>query len=160
MPTNRGFDGGGAVSEHEANAIEAVVGWMDAMRQGDLQAVAGWFHPEVTWRGVPDQAICRSRDDVLEMLGDSLIPCPEDPQRYEVDEGLRGAEAVELIVAGDNTVVLGAKVPGLSEVGGQELRGQLFNVFRVRGGRIVEVADYALRDEALEAAGAKAPAWH
>jgi len=148
------------VSKRAANAIETVVGWMDAMRQGDPQAIAGWFHPQVTWRGVPDDAICRNRDDVLEMLRDSLVPCPEDPQTYELDAGLRGAVAVELIAAGDETVVLGAKVPGLSEVGGQNLRGQLYNVFRVRGGQIVEVTDYALRGQALEAAGAEVPRWH
>ena len=108
------------MSKRAANAIETVVGWMDAMRQGDPQAIAGWFHPQVTWRGVPDDAICRNRDDVLEMLRDSLVPCPEDPQTYELDAGLRGAVAVELIAAGDETVVLGAKVPGLSEVGGTE----------------------------------------
>jgi ketosteroid isomerase-like protein len=67
--------------------------------------------------------------------------------------------AVELIAASDDTVVLGAKVPGLTETGGHELRGQFFNVFRIRGGRIVAVADYALRDQALEAAGTNAPEW-
>jgi ketosteroid isomerase-like protein len=148
------------VNKREANAIEAVVGWLDAMRRGDLQAVERWFHPRVTWQGVPDDAVCRNRADVLEMLRDNLTPCPEDPRTYEADEMVRGAEAVELIAAGDDTVVLGAKVPGLSETGGQDLRGQLFNVFRIRGGRIVEVVDYALRGQALEAAGAKAPAWH
>jgi ketosteroid isomerase-like protein len=66
------------VKKLEPNAIEAIVGWMDAMRRGDLQAIAGWFHPQVTWRGVPDDAICRNRDDVLEMLRDSLVPCPDD----------------------------------------------------------------------------------
>jgi hypothetical protein len=55
--------------------------------------------------------------------------------------------------------VLGAKVPGLSEVGDVALGGQLYNVFRVRRGRIVEVVDYARRDEAITAAGAQAPAW-
>jgi ketosteroid isomerase-like protein len=144
----------------QPNAIAAVVGWIDAMRRADLQAVAGWFDPQVTWRGVPDDAINRNRDDVLEMLRDSLTPCPEDPQTFEADGGLRGAVAIELIAASDDTVVLGAKVPGLTEVGGHDLRGQLFNVFRTRGGRIVEVADYALRDQALEAAGANAPEWH
>jgi hypothetical protein len=49
--------------------------------------------------------------------------------------------------------------PGLTEVGGTELGGQLFNVFRVREGRIAAVADYALREEALEAAGATPPDW-
>ena len=143
-----------------ANAMEAVVGWMDAMRRGDLAAVAGCFDPQVSWRGVPEDALCRYRDDVLEMLGDSLVLCPEDPERYELEPGLRGAEAVELITADSDTVVLGAKVPGLSEIGGADLGGQIFNVFRVKGGRIVEVADYAYRQEALAAAGARPPAWH
>jgi ketosteroid isomerase-like protein len=144
----------------KANAIEAVVGWMDAMRRGDLAAVAEWFDPQVSWRGVREDALCRNRDDVLEMLGESLVPCPEDPERHELEPGLRGAEAVELITAGAETVVLGAKVPGLSDGGGEDLGGQLFNVFRVRGGRIVDVADYTRRQEALAAAGARAPAWH
>jgi limonene-1,2-epoxide hydrolase len=143
----------------EPNAIEAVVGWMDAMRRGDLSAAARWFDPQVTWRGIPADAVCRDREDVLEMLGDSLIPCPEDPDSYELEPGLRGAETVELISAGAGTVILGAKVPGLSEIGGVPVHGQLFNVFQVRGGRIVEAADYARRDEALAAAGAQAPAW-
>lgn len=143
----------------EATAIGAVVAWMDAMRRGDLTAAAEWFDPDVSWRGIPDDAVCRDRDQVLEMLGDSLIPCPEDPDSYELEPGLRGAEAVELIAAGAGTVVLGAKLPGMSEIGGIPVHGQLFNVFRVRDGRIVEVADYARRTEALAAADAQAPAW-
>jgi limonene-1,2-epoxide hydrolase len=141
------------------NALEVVVGWLDAMRRGDLNAAAGWFHPDVTWTGVPNDAVCRNRDDVMEMLGDSLVPCPEDPGSYELEEGLRGATAVELIAPSSGTVVLGAKVPGLSEIGGVELGGQLYNVFRVRDGRIAAVADYALREDALEAAGATPPDW-
>jgi ketosteroid isomerase-like protein len=89
------------------NAIEAVVGWMDAMRRGDLDGAAGWFHRDVTWKGVPDDAVCRNRDDVLAMLRDSLTPCPDAPRSY----------------------------------------------------RIAAVADYALRGEALEAAGAAPPDW-
>jgi hypothetical protein len=142
-----------------ANAIEAVVAWMDAMRRGDLAVAAEWFDPQVTWLGIRDDAVCRDREDVLEMLGDSLIPCPEDPNAYELEPGLRGAEAVELISAGAETVVLGAKVEGLSEVGGVPVHGQLFNVFSVRDGRIVTVADYARREEALAAAGANPPRW-
>jgi hypothetical protein len=55
--------------------------------------------------------------------------------------------------------VLGAKVPGLAEIGGGDVRGQLFNVFRICGGRIASVEDYARRQEALTAAGAKEPQW-
>jgi ketosteroid isomerase-like protein len=129
----------------QTNAIEAVVAWMDAMRRGDLDAAADWFHPDVTWTGVPAGAECRNRAEVLDMLRNSLPA--------------RGAEAVELIAPSADTVVLGAKVPGLAEVGGEPLEGQLFNVFRVREGRIIAVVDYALRDDALQAAGATSPAW-
>jgi limonene-1,2-epoxide hydrolase len=129
----------------QTNPIEAVVAWMDAMRRGDLDAAADWFHPEVTWTGVPAGAECRNRAEVLDMLREGLPA--------------RGAEAVELIAPSADTVVLGAKVPGLTEVGGEALEGQLFNVFRVQEGRIVAVVDYAQRDDALQAAGATAPAW-
>ncbi len=130
---------------HKADPLDAVVGWLDAMRRGDLDAVKLWLDPEVTWRGVRDEAICRNRDEVLEMLQGSL-------------EGRLGADAVEL-VAGDAAAVLGAKLPGLAEIGGVDVRGQLFNVFRIGCGRIVAVEDYAHRDEALAAAGTEAPLW-
>jgi limonene-1,2-epoxide hydrolase len=132
-------------SIHAAEPLDAVVGWLDAMRRGDLEAVRDWLDPEVTWRGVRDAAVCRDRDQVLEMLQGSL-------------EGRLGAEAVELI-AGDGCAVLGAKVPGLAEIGGVDVRGQLFNVFRVGCGRIVAVEDYARRDEALAASGVRSPRW-
>jgi hypothetical protein len=143
----------------EASAIEAIVGWMDAVRRANLDAAADWFDLQVTWRGMLGDAICRDREDVLEMLSDSLIPCREDPHALELEPGVRGAEAVELISAGPRTVVLGPKAAGLAEIGGVPLHGQLFNVFRVRRGRAVEVTDYARREEALAAAGAQAPAW-
>jgi hypothetical protein len=143
----------------DTNAMEAIVGWLDAMRSGDLSAAAEWFHPRATWRCLPGDADCRDREEVVEMLGSSLTPCPEDPDSFELEPGLRGAEAIELLTPDAGTVVLGARVPGLSEAGDVPLHGQLFNVFRVRDGRIVEVTDYALRDEALAAAGAQAPAW-
>jgi ketosteroid isomerase-like protein len=138
--------------------METVVGWLDAMRHGDIDAAAERFDPDVSWRGLGD-AVCRNRVDVLEMLGDSFIPCPADPASFEREPGLRGAEAVELVTPDAQTVVLGAKVAGLSEVDGVPVDGQLYNVFRVRDGRIVEVTDFARREEALAAAGAHRPGW-
>lgn len=130
---------------HGTDPLDVVVGWMDAMRRGDLEEVKRWLDPHITWRGVRDAAVCRGRDEVLEMLRGSL-------------EGRLGADAIELVAA-DGAAVLGAKLPGLAEIGGVDLRGQLFNVFRVGCGRIVAVEDYALREEALAAAGATAPEW-
>jgi limonene-1,2-epoxide hydrolase len=130
---------------HAADPLDVVVGWMDAMRRGDIEEVERWLDPDITWRGVRNRAVCRNRDEVLDMLRGSL-------------EGRLGADAVE-IIAGDGAAVLGAKVPGLAEIGGVDVRGQLFNVFRVGCGRVIAVEDYARRDEALAAAGVRAPQW-
>ena len=130
---------------HAAEPLDAVVGWLDAMRRDDVEAVKTWLDPEVTWRSVGNAAVCRDREEVLEMLEGSL-------------EGRLGADAIELI-AGEGCAVLGAKVPGLAEIGGTDVRGQLFSVFRVGCGRIVAVEDYARRGEALAAAGVEAARW-
>ena len=129
----------------DVEPLGVVVGWMDAMRRDDLRAVEDFLHPDIVWRGVGDADPCHGRGEVMELLEGSL-------------EGGLGADAVEIIL-GDGAAVLGAKVPGLAELGGVDLHGQLYNVFRVSGGKIVEVHDYAHRDEALAAAGARAPGW-
>jgi hypothetical protein len=142
-----------------ANAIEAAVGWLDAMRRRDLAAAGQWFDPWVIWRDIGGNVVCRDRAEVVEMLGDSVIPCPEDRRADEPEPGLRGAVAIELIGAGPARVVLGAKLPGMTETAGGAVAGQLFNVLRIHDGLIVEVADYARRDAALAAAGTDAPRW-
>jgi hypothetical protein len=48
---------------------------------------------------------------------------------------------------------MGARGPGLTEVGDEPLEGQIFNVFSLRKGRIVRIDDYRHRSEALAAAG-------
>src|SRR5215210_5321770 len=117
------------MASHDADPLKVVVGWMDAMRRGDLKGVECWLDPEVTWRGVRGAATCRDRNEVMDMLQRNL-------------EGGLGAQAVE-VIAGDRAAVLGAKIPGLDEIGGVHLRGQIFNVFRVRSGQIIAVEDYA-----------------
>jgi len=134
------------VAESEHTNLELVVAWLDAMRRHDLGAMERLFHTEVVWRGVPDDAICRDRAEVIEML------------RERLDAGVPSTRALEL-VAGPDAVVLGVRSPHLHEIGDVALSGQLFNVFEVSDGSIVAVADYATRLEALEAAGAREPDW-
>jgi len=142
----------------QPNAIEAVVGWMDAMRRGDLDDAAGWFHPNVTWKGVAYDALCRNRAEVIQMLRDSLTPLSGGSADLRARRGLRGAEAVELITAvrGHRSRGEGA---GTDRGRGHRARRPTVQCFGVRNGRIVAVADYALREEALDAAGATPPGW-
>jgi ketosteroid isomerase-like protein len=126
--------------------LGVLVAWLDAMRRGDLEVIAEQFAPDVVWRGVPADAVCHDRCEVLDMLEGRL------------QEGFDSIEALEL-VAGEDTVVLGIRSPELSEIGDQPLPGQLFNVFTLRDGRIVAAQDYAERGAALQAVGVRPPQW-
>ena len=126
--------------------LAVIVAWLDAIRRGDLHVVTDLFAPEVVWRGVPADAICHDRREILEMLAG------------RTEEGFEPSEALEL-VAGEGTVVLGVRSPALQEVGDELLSGQLFNVFTLSDCRIVAVQDFAARDEALRAADARTPQW-
>jgi ketosteroid isomerase-like protein len=127
--------------------LDVVVAWLDAMRRRDLTAVGAVLEPDVVWRGLPADAVCHDRAEVLDML-----------RADELHERFRSVGALEL-VAGDRGVVLGVRSPELDEIGEVPLDGQLFNVFSVRAGRISSIQDYARRADALSAAGAEAPGW-
>jgi ketosteroid isomerase-like protein len=126
--------------------LGVLVAWLDAMRRADLDALSQLYAPDVVWRGVPADAICRNRREVLHMLAARL------------DEGFEATEALEL-TAGENTVVLGVRSPALQQIGDEPLHGQLFNVFTLAGGRIAAVHDFTTREEALGVAGITAPRW-
>jgi len=118
--------------------IETVIAWLDAMRRKDLDAALGYFAPDVVWEGLVAGVECANRDDVREMLRESI----------DEDIDVVGLE----IAAGVNAVVLGVRSPQLEELAGVKLDGQLFNAFTIEGGLIVHVHDYASRAEAHEAA--------
>jgi ketosteroid isomerase-like protein len=134
------------VSGSEEDNLAVVVAWLDAMRRRDLEAAAVLLDPDVRWRGLPEDAVCVNREEVVRML--EAVHARPHPQ----------ASAVEL-VAGTDGVVLGVRADELREIGGVPLAGQLSNVFRFRGARIVTVEDYAHRTDALRAAGATGPGW-
>jgi ketosteroid isomerase-like protein len=126
--------------------LEVLVAWLDAVRRRDLDAVASLMAADVVWRGIPADAICHNRREVLDMLSD------------ELRDDLRPIHAVDLI-AGPSAVALGVRSPQLNEIGGEPLAGQLFNVFQIGDGCIVAIDAYAKRDDALRAAGADDPGW-
>ncbi len=119
-------------------SIETVIAWLDAMRRKDLDGALGYFAPDAVWEGLVAGVDCSNRDDVREMLRESI----------DEDIDVVGLE----IVAGGNRVVLGVHSPHLEELAGVKLGGQLFNAFTIEEGRIVRVHDYASRAEAHEAA--------
>jgi ketosteroid isomerase-like protein len=122
--------------------LEIVLDWIDAMRIGDPDRFAGRLASDIVWWDVSGAAACRGRDEVLEWLRASVTA----PRR-------RAVEALELIATSEHAV-LGIRDPERRELAGVPLEGQLHVVFAVRDGEVVELRDYARRDEALRAARA------
>jgi len=127
-------------------ALGVVVEWLDAMRRGDRDALVECFWPDVTWRGIVPDAVCRDRAEVLDML------------EHRLAVGTPRAEALELI-HGNTGVALGVRSDDLQEIADVPVPGQLFNVFEVRDGRIASIRDFIRRRDALHAAGANEPRW-
>lgn len=119
-------------------SIETILGWLDAIRRRDVEAVGAALDEGVVWQGVRDDFVCRGRDEVaLGFIG----------QR---DEGF-DIDSLELIGAPEH-VVLHARVPSLHDIDGVEARGEIYNVFTLSAGTIVRIDDYLERSDALSAA--------
>ena len=118
--------------------------WVDAIRRGDMQRLAGRVTPSTTHSGIRPDLICANGDAVIE----NARWTSENPPTVE---------AIELIGSGDH-VVLCVRAPGIGLPAGEEFEGQAFIVFTLRDGKIIEIRDYLTRREALDAAGATAAA--
>jgi ketosteroid isomerase-like protein len=129
----------------QQNLETVMIDFFGALRRGDFEGAAALLDPDVVWQGLREDLVCRGRDEVIETFRWALA------ERREVD-------TLEFTRGGDQ-VVLGVRGPSITEAGGEPLEGQIFNVFSLRGGRIVRI-DYRGRGEALAAAGiADLPSW-
>jgi ketosteroid isomerase-like protein len=122
--------------------------WLDALRRGDVETMAGRLAPDVVHQGIKPEWICRNRQEVIEMVGRRAGRVPP-------------VETLELIAAGDHVVmsVRGAGIGPPVDDSGEEPRGQATIVFTLSSGKIVRMQDYAHRAEALKAVDASAD-WH
>jgi ketosteroid isomerase-like protein len=126
-------------STSHQNLETVMIDFFGALRRGDFEAASTLLDPAVTWQGLREEWTCHGRDEVI------------DTFRWAIDER-RDIDALEFIRGGDR-VVLGARGPSITGVGGEPLEGQIFSVFTLRDGRIVRIDDYRRRAEALSAAG-------
>ncbi len=121
--------------------------YLDAIRRGDMDAVAARLAPEVTHRGVRADLICPDRESVLERMRLRSRQLPD-------------VEAIELVAAGDRVVMsMRAAGIGVPERDEDAPRGQASVVFTLRDGLITAMQDYTSRADALAAAGAGVRQW-
>jgi ketosteroid isomerase-like protein len=123
----------------QENLEIVMVDFFGALRRDQFEAAAALLDPDVTWQGLREDWTCHGREAVIQTFRWGL------EQRREID-------GLEFTRAGDQ-VVFGARGPSITEVAGEPLEGQLFNVFTLRDGRIVRIDDYRRRAEALTSAG-------
>jgi ketosteroid isomerase-like protein len=117
--------------------LKIVLDWLDSMRTRDPDRFAERLAPDLVWWDVSGSLACRGREEVLEWLRASAGAPPE-----------RSVEALELVATSEH-VVLGIRDPKRRELAGVALEGQLFVVFSIRDGVVVELRDYPRRADAL-----------
>jgi ketosteroid isomerase-like protein len=119
--------------------LQLVLDWIDALRRGDVDSIAGRFHSDVVWTDVAGAVACEGREQVLAWLRAAPAQTPQ-------------IDALELLADADHAV-LGVRNHARQELAGVELDGQLFTVFTLRQGKIVHLRDHAHRADALSDAG-------
>lgn len=128
----------------QGNLETVMIDFFGALRRGDLDAASSLLDRDVIWQGLREDWVCHGREEVIQTFRWGL------EQRRQID-------ALEF-TRGGNQVVVGARGPSITEVAGEPLKGQIFNLFTLREGRIVRIQDYRRRGEAFAAAGVAADA--
>jgi ketosteroid isomerase-like protein len=59
----------------ESNIEIIFADWLDAMRRGDLETMAGRLAPDVVHQGVRPELICRNREQVITWSAAGLVEC-------------------------------------------------------------------------------------
>ena len=126
--------------------VEVVRAAWEAWGRGDMDAVFDTYDSAIVWdhshAGPPElSGVYHGHDGVREFFRAWLAPF----------EGYYG-HADELIDAGD-AVLVSVRQGGRGKDSGIEVEMRVWQVYRLRGGLIVEIAPYETQAEALEAVG-------
>jgi limonene-1,2-epoxide hydrolase len=128
--------------------IEIILGVLAAaVRTQDPGYIRGFLADELVWEGVEPGLRCDGPEQAMGVIRNRFAAAP-----LTVD-------ALEVIDAGQH-VVVGLRGPGFNGIPGDlETAGQVYNVFTVRGGKVIRWRDYRTRGQALAAASATDPRW-
>jgi ketosteroid isomerase-like protein len=119
--------------------IEFMIGWLDALRRDDVEALKATLAPDVVWHGLRDEWACHGPDAVIDTFAG------EREAKQEIG-------ALELIGA-DDCVILHASGGDIVAIDDVPLPDGIYNVFTIDAGTITRIDDYADRHDALTAAG-------
>jgi ketosteroid isomerase-like protein len=127
-----------------SEALAVVQAFLELVATGDDARLSDSLDPDVVWYGtrggLDESRVIRGPDAVLDYIREVREPW----QRFDV-------EVEQLIEAGDAVVVFMHET-AQARHGGPELQDDTAVIIKVRRRRIVEMAGYLDRDEALRAA--------
>ncbi len=119
-------------------SIELMIGWLDALRRDDLDAVKGMLDDAIVWQGLREEWSCHGRDEVAATFA------RQRDARAEIERlDLLGAEG---------HAVLHAEGAGATAIDDLALPDGIYNVFALEDGRVRRIDDFADRSHALQAA--------
>jgi hypothetical protein len=119
--------------------IEFLIGWLDALRRDDREAMRAALAADAVWQGLREEWRCNSGDEVTEMFA-------ERRDHY-------GEIAVVELIGAERHAILHAHGGELRAVEDVPLPDGIYNVFAIAGGRITRIDDFAERTGAFKAAG-------
>jgi len=126
--------------------VEVVRACLRALKEGGIDAMEEFSHPEITWR-----AIEGASDDVRKMRGrDAVRRYLQD--WFDVFDELTNVPD-ELIDVGDDQVVAVQLASGRAKQSGVATEIRYAVLYTIREGLILDVREYTDRDHALKAVG-------
>lgn len=127
------------MSRSSDNLELILFGWIDALRRSDPKRIEPHLADDMVWQGLRSDLVCPNRDAVLDNIRSG-------------GEHRRRVTGLELAAVDDEHVLLAVRLPGVTELYGEPIEGELFSMFTLRGGVIVRIDEFKMRDEALHAA--------
>ena len=120
--------------------VELVHGIIEALNGGDLDGMLARMHPDFEWRPLeasPVARVYRGREEVRHYVEDWLATF--DGLRLHLEDTTEVADRVVTVVRGH----------GRGRASGLALDNHFCQVWTVRGGAAVGMAEYATREEGL-----------
>jgi hypothetical protein len=111
--------------------------WVDALRRSDPNLVAPRLADDIVWQGLRADLVCPNRDAVLDNIRVG-------------GQHRRRVSGLEIAALDDGHVLFAVRLPGVTELYGEPIVGELFSVFTLRGEAIVRIDEFKTRDEALD----------
>jgi hypothetical protein len=120
--------------------IEFLIGFPDALRRDDRNAVRSMLDPEIVWRGLRPDLVRRNADEVIAILAENRDQYYTEIERIE----LIGAEHHAILHAAGGDVTQVADIP---------LPDGIYNLHGIEDGVVRSIEDFNERAAAYAAAG-------